>query len=573
MITAEAVHEALDRAYGRAWEGRDPLRTLRRPPSPTAVGSDAPSQIRGYTRLDLLHRAESTILETAYDVGLGREVLLKRLVQPDAPESRARLLREARLMGRIPHPSIVPVHAILEDSPVGPVMVTAAPRGAIPWARRTGGAVRDHVQIALAVARALAHAHAQGVLHLDLKPSNVMLGTFGEVFVIGWGGGRLLEEGATGHPAGTPAYMPYELVRGLAPDEATDVYLLAGCLFHVLTGQPPHSEDGVVQALLASTRIPEVPPAIPSGLSEVVERALDPRPTRRPATMGAFILSLEEFLQSHDSVRITTSVRRLLEGDPDLEVVEDAEQELVAALTLWPSNREARQLLDDVREDLLRRFLAAGDLALAERMAGAIDNLPLSLRAEFERRRRERKEDEVLAARDPLVLSPPEVGRPLAVAWGAIAMGALFFVWAVPGTPLWLMVVLVGVPLAGVLSFVFATRVHRRRASLVALGTSLLGVMLVGRLVGLVSGGDPDLIRVGDLIMVGATMVTASAFHRPFLFLGFGGFAAAAVSAVFPDAARLLLMAVAALGPAVAVTPDATLGVSPRGEGAFPQDG
>lgn len=558
-----ALKASLDHAYGAGWADREPTRTLRPVSSPGLVQDARPAQLEGYTRLEVLARSASTVIERAWDVGLGREVLLKRLLRADDTVACARLLREARLMARVAHASVLPVHALITENPDGPVLVTSYPVGMRVWseviaAGRQGA--REQVEIALAVARTLAHAHAHGVLHLDLKPSRIHLGPFGEVFVLGWGGGCRVEESAVLHPRGTPAYMPPELVRGERPTEASDVYLLAGTLWHALVGAPPHPQARVLDALSAAEGVPRPAAGVPAGLLPLLLAALDPRRERRPPSVDVFAEGLERFLAQQDAERITASVAGALADDADVHALEDGVQELLAVSTLWPAHGGARVRLQEVRERLVRAFLQLRDVRSAERVAAELDGLPVTLRAELERQRRRRREDDELQVRDHLLLGPPEITSSQILAWVAVVVGSLTLLWWVPDARGGASVAFVAVPLAGLIVFSAATGLHRSRANLVGLGVALLGTATMMRLIGMELGVGGDVARLAELILFGTLLTTATAFHAPFLYLGIAAFVCAAIGSVFPEVSGVLFVFVALLVPPVAATPDRYLG-------------
>ncbi|MCA9569827.1 MAG: serine/threonine protein kinase, partial [Myxococcales bacterium] len=381
----QQLAEQLDAAWGDGVLRRSTRATLRSRLPPLAVAGAPPTVLRGFVRQETLAETESSVVELAYDVALGREVVLKRLRLPSDADGGARLQREARVAGRLEHVGVLPVHGLLATTEVGPVVVLSHLRGST-WElaiERGGRSLRDHVEIAVAVARALAHAHADGVLHLDVKPANVLLGGYGEVCLTGWGEGG--EDGVLPTvPVGTPAYAPLEVVRG-APCAQSDVYLLAGCLWHAATGRPPHDRTDVVAALLASGEAPEPPAALPGTLGALLARALSPVLAERPASVEAFATELQEFLRSLDSQRVTDDVRESLGPNARISALEESVQQLEAALSLWPSNLEARDLLADIRATLVHRFVQSGDLASAERVAGGADALPLAVRGDIER--------------------------------------------------------------------------------------------------------------------------------------------------------------------------------------------
>lgn len=130
----------------------------------------------------------------AHDRLLGRDVALKVLrAEVEAPELARRLSREARILARLEHPGIVPVHdaGTLADGRVFYVMKLVRGTRLDQFAReRSAG---DVLRVFLRVCDAVGFAHATGIVHRDLKPANVMVGAFGEVLVLDWGIARILE--------------------------------------------------------------------------------------------------------------------------------------------------------------------------------------------------------------------------------------------------------------------------------------------------------------------------------------------------------------------------------------------
>jgi serine/threonine-protein kinase len=198
------------------------------------------------------------VVYRARDPALGREVALKLLREDLAADDGAvrRFLEEARIGGRLQHPGVVPVYALGRTATGRPWFTMKLIEGrtfaSMLQARASPSEdLRRHLAILESVCRTVAFAHDRGVVHLDLKPGNVMVGAFGEVQVVDWGLAALVRSSQPGtkHRSregevyGTPAYMPPEQARGdlAAIDERADVFALGAMLCEVLTGAPPYA--------------------------------------------------------------------------------------------------------------------------------------------------------------------------------------------------------------------------------------------------------------------------------------------------------------------------------------------
>ncbi|MFO0650984.1 MAG: serine/threonine-protein kinase [Polyangiales bacterium] len=282
------------------------------------------------------------------DRRIGREVAMK-VVRAEATSTafiRERFLREARIQGQLEHPCIVPVYEI-GIGPDGATFFTMKRvRGvtleAILEGLQSGDAEtrarwsrRKLLAAFSTVCGAVDYAHARGVVHRDLKPGNVMLGDFGEVYVLDWGVARVIdapddlvasgdepervnapmpERGRTveGTIVGTPGYMAPEQVEGVtALDGRADVYALGSILFEVLAFEPLHTGLSV-ESVLVST----------------VGATVDARPSSRPRggdtppeldalCVRATARDRDARLASARELR--DAIERFLDGDRDLE--------------------------------------------------------------------------------------------------------------------------------------------------------------------------------------------------------------------------------------------------------------
>jgi hypothetical protein len=228
---------------------------------------------------------------------------------PTADEAEVferRFLAEARAAARLAHPNIVVVHDVGRDPAThtlfiafehlrGRTLAELAKDGPLEW--------REAVRIAAQVAKALHHAHCEGIVHRDVKPANVMLLASGETKVMDFGIAKLPAERltSTGQFFGTPSYMSPEQASAEPLDGRSDVFSLAAVLYLLLTGRSAFEADSVPATL---TRVlfrdpPSVSSLItglPAAVDRVLARALAKRPADRYPDAQAFALDLEAIL-------------------------------------------------------------------------------------------------------------------------------------------------------------------------------------------------------------------------------------------------------------------------------------
>src|SRR5512140_1860536 len=183
-----------------------PLRGPGRAPGAAAVTRDSRYRVG-----ELIGKGGMGEVLAAFDEQIGREVAIKR-IRADEPgdEARARFEREARVQGQLEHPAVVPVHDLAIDERGRPFFVMKRLSGTVMsdlLAALRAGDVADEATARRRLLRAFAEvclavefAHSKGIVHRDLKPANIMLGDFGEVYVLDWGIARAVGEtaGATG---------------------------------------------------------------------------------------------------------------------------------------------------------------------------------------------------------------------------------------------------------------------------------------------------------------------------------------------------------------------------------------
>lgn len=354
-----------------------------------------------YADLGMLGRGGMGEVRLARDQHVGRKVALKVIRQGRAhrPRSRARFTREARIQGQLEHPAVVPVYDLAHTPDERPYFTMKRVTGVTLEEAIKGLAQGDSdalesytrrrlLEAFVRVCLAVDYVHESGVLHRDLKPANVMLGRFGEVYLLDWGLAKLYREEtdddpepdasvsmplataldehdgrtAVGELMGTPGYMaPEQIDGGGRPvDERADIYALGAILFELLTYAPLHPR-GPIQRKIGSTirgadaraheRFPErdVPPELeaicvqatadePDGryhsareLAEAVEAFLD----------GDRDLSLRRAMAERWAARAERSAHSAIEQG-DLESRSRALEQASRALALNPNDERAR---------------------------------------------------------------------------------------------------------------------------------------------------------------------------------------------------------------------------------------
>lgn len=192
-----------------------------------------------YTIREEIGRGGMGTVYLADDAVLERPVALKVLTLEEGASQAESLLREARVMAKLEHPGLVPVHdaGLLPDGRVYYAMKFVGGERLDRYAA-SGRTLWDRLAVFQKICDAVAFAHARGVLHRDLKPENVMIGAFGEVLVMDWGVARRAQDPPEpgGTVVGTRAYMAPEQAdgRGDRIGEQTDVYALGAILRHLL---------------------------------------------------------------------------------------------------------------------------------------------------------------------------------------------------------------------------------------------------------------------------------------------------------------------------------------------------
>ncbi len=267
-------------------------------------------RIGRYSIVREIGRGGMGIVYEAIDPQLNRPVALK-LVRAEARAGHLdpRFRREAEIVAKLRHPGIVAVHEFGTASDGAShfmVMDYVEGRTMEDLLRERPVELRTLVRLLEEAARAVAHAHSEGVVHRDLKPSNILVDAKGRAMLTDFGLAHA--EGfdrltATAAALGTPAYMAPEQVSArpgqLTP--RTDVYGLGAILYEILCGRPPHLAPTLAATylqILAQDPVPprRTAPSAPPELEAVCLRALEKNPAHRYATAGAFADELSRWL-------------------------------------------------------------------------------------------------------------------------------------------------------------------------------------------------------------------------------------------------------------------------------------
>jgi eukaryotic-like serine/threonine-protein kinase len=238
-----------------------------------------------------------------YDHVLERDVAIKVLAE-QAVEANRRFLAEAQAMARLNHPNIVAVYDVGVDGGASYIIMEYVPGTTIRELERRTYTIDRAVELIVQVLNALRFAHANEVIHRDIKPGNVIIGRDGVVKMTDFGLARRMSDvgnlSQSSEIVGTIAYLPPERFMGKTGDRSSDLYSVGVLLYELLTGALPFSEssEDLVSTMIAHVNeVPRPPravnPRVPVELDRIVSRLLESEPKRRFDDAAALIAALE----------------------------------------------------------------------------------------------------------------------------------------------------------------------------------------------------------------------------------------------------------------------------------------
>lgn len=296
---------------------REGLRRSQPPPK------DVGTSVGRYVLRESIGAGGMGAVYAAYDPELDRTVAVKLL---HAGVDEARLVREAKAMAKLAHPNVVAVYDV--GTYAGGVFLTMELVDGVTlktWLKEAPRSWRDVVRVFVDAGRGLAAAHAQGIVHRDFKPENVLIGRDGRVRVLDFGiagdsrapaperpelasefagGGQDGRLTGWGVVMGTPAYMAPEQFLGVETDERTDQYSYAVALWEALFGERPHRADSLeaLAAVVWRGTLPDVTAHdVPGWLTRIVTRGLSVFPAQRYRSMNALLADIDAGLASDAS--------------------------------------------------------------------------------------------------------------------------------------------------------------------------------------------------------------------------------------------------------------------------------
>ena len=284
------------------------------------VDGDSQSGVSVFYLREYIAEGGMGIVHSAIQSGLDRKVAIKRLKSQNRPDLVMGLYREARIVGKLEHPNIPPIHFLGKDENGHPALIMKQIRGtslkdiilddAHPyWKSVSGDRLKWKLEIFLKICNAVSYAHSRGVLHRDIKSENVMVGEFGEVYLLDWGVAIEKNESNEYWPtcfSGTPAFAAPEMFREGFLTEQSDIYLLGAFLHEMITALPRHNGSSLAQ-VVANAMLSEpyqYNTCVDLELAEICNMATNKDPKQRYKNVHELYSAVQKYGESRLGSRV-----------------------------------------------------------------------------------------------------------------------------------------------------------------------------------------------------------------------------------------------------------------------------
>lgn len=259
-----------------------------------------------YRLIDRLGQGGMATVYKAYEAALDRYVAIKVLPQILAadPTFTQRFRREAKAIAQLDHPNIVPIFSYGEENGITYIAMQFIRGGTLKHSEPAYN-TNEALQLLLPIARALGYAHKRGIIHRDVKPSNVLISEDGRPILADFGLAQMTDSSLhltqSGVGMGTPTYMSPEQGQGEKVDHRTDIYSFGIMLYELVTGEAPFRADTpmavVIKHLTAPMPMPrQINPAIPEEVEALILKATAKNPDDRFQSAEEMALAMEHAL-------------------------------------------------------------------------------------------------------------------------------------------------------------------------------------------------------------------------------------------------------------------------------------